>query len=146
MSDKSSEVTGPMDPFVTPVLRAAIRGGDLNEAWTAVPLRQEKLRLLVYLAREAPRRERGGDVHPTTAYEVGTRGAKAIRGWDPKAPRNDAGVRRLLHAISDALPEGTFNIDRYTPPGDVGAGGVPRPQGVAPRRTEISSIDLPEGF
>ncbi len=131
-----------MDSFVSPTLRAAIY--DLDDAWTTEPLRQKKLRLLIYLAREATRRQRGGAVYPTEAFEIGTRGVKAIRGWDPTSPRNDAGVRRLLHDLSDALPGGAFNIDRYTPP--AGSGGRNAHRRVRARRTEVSFVDLPGSF
>lgn len=138
-----------MDDFVSPAFRSYLTGEALDARWQQPPLRTEKLRLLVYVAREARRRYRGTPEHQTLGFEIGSRGAKAIRGWDPEAPRNDAGVRDLLHRISDALYPGAFNIDRYEAAVRIQVGPVPVPDPgplARGRVTEISELGLPASF
>ena len=135
-----------VDTFVTQDFQRAILHGPLDDRWRSAPLRTEKLRFLVYLAREARRvvhRFEGEDVE---GFAIATRGAKAIRGWDPDAPRNDADLRPLLHDIADALYPGAFWINRYVPPWREREPGVPPPARVSPRQTEVSSLDLPQAF
>ena len=116
-----------MDDFVSPQFRTSLLNGDLDPRWVEAPMKAEKLRLLVYIAREARQKRRGTPQHQELCFEIGTRGAKSIRGWDPDAPRNDANVRDLLHSISDALYPAAFNIDRYTPRLPIQTGPVPVP-------------------
>ncbi len=98
-----------MDLFVTPAFRDAIQNGGLDPRWTSEPEMRLKTAFLIWVLREAKRDING--------YVVGVRGARAIRGWDPDAPRNDAAVGKLLRHLNELLGDETFNRDSYVPPG-----------------------------
>lgn len=114
-----------MDLFVSPTFRDALQHGSLDARWTSEPERELKAAFLVWLLREAKR-----DIH---GYVVGERGARAIRGWNPDTPRNDAGVRNLLNQMSELLGEEAFNRDRYNR----------RTRYTAGRASGVSELKLP---
>lgn len=97
-----------MDLFVSPTFRDAFLHGGLDVRWTSEPERELKASFLIWVLREAKRDING--------FVVGERGARAIRGWDPDAPRNDAAVGELLVRLNELLGDETFNRDSYVPP------------------------------
>lgn len=97
-----------MDLFVTPTFRDAVHNGGLDPRWTSEPDLDLKVAFLIWILREAKRDING--------FVVGERGARAIRGWDPDAPRNDAAVGELLRRLNDLLGNDAFNRDSYVPP------------------------------
>lgn len=117
-----------MDLFVSPTFRDALQHGGLDARWTSEPERELKAAFLVWILREAKRDING--------FVVGQRGARAIRGWDPDAPRNDAAVGELLVRLNELLGDETFNRDSYVPPSSLRKA----------RARTVSDVQLPDAL
>lgn len=117
-----------MDLFVSPTFRDAFLHGGLDARWMSEPERELKAAFLIWVLREAKRDING--------FVVGQRGARAIRGWDPDAPRNDAAVGELLVRLNELLGDETFNRDSYVPPSSLRKA----------RARTVSDVQLPDAL